>query len=504
MIGMERGENLSERRYMEKLSTMKRRMVVAMGWLLMALLLLPVGAMAQTTSEVTISVTNGTTPVKDATVTIVDENGKPYKADPTGDNGVATVPGVPAPTTGTVTVEASGTFVTVPVKVDKNGVPDPNEINLGDGNIKAVTVKVVDAKDGNGINGATVTVGVQTVTTDSKGEAMLKLWAAIRIRYSVSVTANEYADATVTQRVTRFQTNNPLLGTIRLTPAKDVTITVANNGSGVLGATVTIVDANGKKYEGTAGSDGKAVVPKVLASIAGTVTVQAKIGTEDRIVTVPVTVDEDWNVNPDRIDFKDAKEVALKVVDAKDGSDIDGATVTIGAQEVKTDHSGKVTLNLLGSAGTQYSVVAKQVGYADSKVTRTVKMDNNNPWLDTIKLTPVRDVTITVTENKIGVSGARVTIVDENGKSHWVLRTDVTGNASLEQVPVSDDGTVTVVKGYAVVTAPVKVIRDGKAEPDTIDLKNPKIASVTVTVVDEWGGGYQEWHGEGGRAGGPD
>lgn len=54
MIGMERGENLSERRYMEKLSTMKRRMVVAMGCFLMALLLLPVGAMAQAKWDVKI------------------------------------------------------------------------------------------------------------------------------------------------------------------------------------------------------------------------------------------------------------------------------------------------------------------------------------------------------------------------------------------------------------------------------------------------------------------
>ena len=216
MIGMERGENLSERRYMEKLSTMKKRMVVAMGWFLMALLLLPVGAMAQTKQNVTITVTNGTTPMKDATVTIVDENGKPYKADPTGDNGVATVPGVLAPTTGTVTVEASGTFVTAPVKVDKDGKADPDKINLA--RVRSVTVSVVDAVTNKGIEGATVTIGAQNAGTDVNGVATLTL-VNRRVRYSVSATANGYADNTMEL----YAGGNSRIGQIRLAPVKGVT-----------------------------------------------------------------------------------------------------------------------------------------------------------------------------------------------------------------------------------------------------------------------------------------
>ena len=49
--GVERGENLAEKREMETFSTMRKRMLGTMGWLLMALLLLPVGAMAQTAKE---------------------------------------------------------------------------------------------------------------------------------------------------------------------------------------------------------------------------------------------------------------------------------------------------------------------------------------------------------------------------------------------------------------------------------------------------------------------
>ena len=50
-IGIERGENLAEKREMETFSTMRKRMLGTMGWLLVALLLLPMEAMAQTAKE---------------------------------------------------------------------------------------------------------------------------------------------------------------------------------------------------------------------------------------------------------------------------------------------------------------------------------------------------------------------------------------------------------------------------------------------------------------------
>ena len=481
MVGMERGENLSERRHMEKLSTMKKRMVVAMGWLLMALLLLPVGAMAQTIQDVTITVTTGSTPVKDATVTIVDANGEKHEGT-AGPNGEAVVNGVPVPTEGTVTVEKGATVVTAALTVNARGKVSPTGIDLT--KFKPVEVTVVDAVTGNGIEGAKVTIGTQNAETKSQGKAMLNLMGGRKL--PVSVKANGYAESTVMRSIKRFSTPKPLLDAIKLTPVKDVTITVEKNGSGVSDATVTIVDANGKEYktQQPTGSDGKAVVQNVLVPIEENGTVTVEVG--GKKVTAPVKVDKDGKAEPDNIDISQAKAVEVTVVDAKDESVIPGATVAVDAQEATADTDGKVTLKLLGGTTTdpvRYRMVVKKDGYADSTVMR--KVDNNgiaDP--STIKLTPVRDVTIKVMKRSSPVSGATVKIVDENGNSHTV-KTVGDGSASLKQVPVSDKGTVTVEAGGQEVSVPVTVNRDGTAEPSTIDLQ--KIRSVTITVVDEWG-----------------
>ena len=493
MVGMERGEKLSERRYMEKLSTMKRRMVVAMGWLLTALLLLPMGAMAQvTTHDVKIKVTKGTTLVKDATVTIVDGSGNEYKGEtPTDAEGKTVVKRVPEIKVGTVTVRVKingkDIVVTGLVRVRKDGTVAPKAIDLA--KVKAVMVTVVDAVTKKGIEGAMVTIGAQDVKTDNFGKVKLSL--TIGSKFPVSVTANRYADSTVMRTVNKDNnSSNSWLDTIKLTPVRDVKITVVNGNTPVPDAMVTIVDGNGESHTtapSTTGTDGNAIVPKVPVPTEGTVTVE-KGG--QVVMTAPVKVDKDGNASQNTIDLAGAKAVEVTVVDAKTKQGIKGATVAVGAQVVTTqDDAGKATLRLLGSAGTQYPVVAKLlVGYADSTVTRTVKKGNSsNLWLDTIKLTPVRDVTIKVMDNGTGVSGATVTIVDENGNSRTV-KTVGDGSASLKQVPVSDSGTVTVKSGSTVVTAPVKVNRDGTAKPNTIDLKNPNIASVEMTVVDEWGG----------------
>ena len=482
-VGMERGKKAAEIRHMEALSRMKKRMLVAMGWFLMALLLLPVGAMAQATQDVKIKVTNRvnrkTTPVKDAKVTIVDANGEKHEGT-TKDDGEAIVEGVPVPPAGTVTVESGATVVTAALKVNESGKVSPSTINLA--SAKSVEVTVVDAVTGNGIPGATVTIGAQNAETKSQGKAMLNL---MRGTFPVSVTANGYAVSTVTRPIKRFDAQKPLLDAIKLTPVRGVTIKVVNGSSPVSGVTVKIVDAKGKEYKGTAGPTGEAVVKNVPVPIKenGTVTVEQS---GQVVMTAPVKVNEAGTAESDNIDISQAKAVVVTVVDAKTKQGIEGATVAVGAQVVTTKGSaGKVTLNLLGGTiadPVQYRMVAKKEGYADSTVMR--KVDHNgiaNP--NTIKLTPVRDVTITVTDNGAGVSGATVTIVDENGKE-YKKTTGSDGNAVMPKVLAPTDGTLTVSAGDKEVSVPVTVDEDGNANLNTIDIQ--KIVPVIMTVVDEW------------------
>ena len=436
--------------------------------------------------EVTIKVTNGVDPVKDATVTIVDGNGKQHEKK-TDTNGEATVPSVPVPTEGTVTVKATiGTedkIVTVPVKVDKDGKADPSEVDFGDGKIKDVKVTVVEWKSGRGIEGATVTVGAQKAETNDKGEAMLSL-VAEKDGYPVLARADGYADGKAKVSVDVNGAADP--DTIRLKAAKDVTIKVKDGNSPVEGATVTIVDEDGNPQEpATTDHDGNAIVPKVPVPTKGTVTVKAKIDGKDTVVTVPVEVDQNGDATPNEIDLKDGrfKGVSLTVADAKTGNGIEDAIVKVGTQEAKTKDEGKVTLNLMvGKKG--YPVLAKAAGYADGEVVVSVN-DKGIADPDTIWLTVVKDVKITVKNGKDPVKDAIVTIVDGNGDPH-VATTDAGGNTTVPDVPAPTDGTVTVKKiegnDTTVVTVPVKVDKEGKADPSEIDFKSAK--PVGLTVVD--------------------
>ena len=439
--------------------------------------------------EVTIKVVNGTDPVKDATVTIVDGNGDPHTAT-TDDDGNAVkpqVPQVPVPTEGTVTVKAKidgkDTVVTVPVKVDKDGKADPDKIDFKNINIKKVTLTVVDAKSGSGIKGATVTVGAQKAETNDKGEAMLSL-VAEKDGYPVLARADGYADGKAKVSVDVNGAADP--DTIRLKAAKDVTIKVKDGNSPVEGATVTIVDEDGNPQEpATTDHDGNAIVPKVPVPTKGTVTVKAKIDGKDTVVTVPVEVDQNGDATPNEIDLKDGrfKGVSLTVADAKTGNGIEDAIVKVGTQEAKTKDEGKVTLNLMvGKKG--YPVLAKAAGYADGEVVVSVN-DKGIADPDTIWLTVVKDVKITVKNGKDPVKDAIVTIVDGNGDPH-VATTDAGGNTTVPDVPAPTDGTVTVKKiegnDTTVVTVPVKVDKEGKADPSEIDFKSAK--PVGLTVVD--------------------
>ena len=431
--------------------------------------------------DVTIKVKNGDDPVKEATVTIVDEDGNPQEPATTDHYGNAIVPKVPVPTKGTVTVEAKidgkDTVVTVPVEVDQNGDATPNEINFKDGRFKGVSLTVADAKTGNGIEDATVKVGTQTVTTGKDGNVTLNLMVG-KTGYPVSAKAAGYADSTVIVSVGEDGKAAP--DTIKLTAVKDVKIKVTDGNSPVDGATVTIVDGNGDPHEATTDAEGNTTVPDVPAPTDGTITV--KVG--KKVVTVPVTVDENGKADPSEIDFKSAKPVELTVVDAvTPNNGIKGATVTVGAQTATTGTDGKVTLHLLGGK-SGYPVLATAPGYADGKV--EVSVDGEGKATpNEIKLMRKKNVTITVKNGTDPVKDAKVTIVDGNGNP-YTAKTDDDGNAKVEDVPVpiEKNGTVTVEVGGKKVTVPVTVDKDGTANPPAIDLDDKNIKEVKLTVVD--------------------
>ena len=270
-----------------------------------------------------------------------------------------------------MTVEKDGKVVTVPVKVDEHGAMTPATVDLSDANIATVTVTVVEKGTTTGIANATVTVGAQKVQAGANGEVTLRL-VKNGTYNGVTATASGYLNDTVTLKVNDDGSVTP--NKIELRKTAPVAVTVTDGGTGVDGARVTIVDDDGKKHEATTGADGKTTVQGVPVPTEGTVTVEK----DGKVVTVPVKVDEHGAMTPATVDLSDADiaAVTVTVVDKATGIGIEGATVTVGAQEATADGSGEAKLRLVKGA-TYKGVTASKAGYTDETVTLAVDGSGN-------------------------------------------------------------------------------------------------------------------------------
>ena len=411
-----------------------------------------------------------------ATVTLVDSVGNSYKDIDTDKDGRVTLPSVPMPTKGKVTVEANGHKVEVSVEVGANGKMSPSDLTLYPIGIKVVEK---DATSEEPIDGATVTVGEQKGTANGSGVATLYLVKGVTYK-GVKASATGYADSTVKLTVDSTGRTNPRV--IELAKKALVNVTVTKDGNSVTGAAVTIVGKDGIKHEATTGANGKAEVPDVPQPTEGTVTVEK----DGKVVTVPVKVDEHGGMTPSTVDLSDANIAPVTVTVVEKGATpekpIIGATVTVGAQKVQAGANGEVTLRLVKNA-TYAGVKAVATGYLNDTVTLKVN-DDGSVTPNKIELRKTAPVAVTVTDGGTGVDGARVTIVDNDGKKHEAT-TGADGRTTVQGVPVPTAGTVTVAKDGKVVTVPVTVDEHGVMDPSTVDISSTDIVEVTVTVVEK-------------------
>ena len=441
--------------------------------------------------DVTVQVVDGNGNVGGAAVTIVDTDGRSYPAI-TGADGRAAMKDVPTPTAGTVTVEKDGKVVTVPVKVFPDGWMTPTPVSIAEENVRAVTVRVVEegSDPAKPIVGATVTVGAQAVqTTAPNGEATLRLIGNAAYP-AVLTTATGYDSRSVELTVDGNGAASPAVIALAKKARKDVTLRVVEGSNRVLGAEVTIADADGTIYRKVTDANGEVVVPKVLAPTQWLVTVEVSKNGVGKKVTARVDVGADGRPSPESIDLKvnslpvlTILTVSLTVVDRQTGDPIEGAEVAIGTNRNVTEANGEVAF-LLGADGI-YRVRASAAGYEEAYVDLAAYVTDAKYHPNKIELRkkPKRSVEVTVTDNGANVADATVTIVDNDGKSH-VATTDGNGGASVQDVPVPTVGTVTVEKDGRVVTVPVKVDANGQMTPSTVDLSDADIAEVKVTVVE--------------------
>ncbi|MBB1536846.1 MAG: T9SS type A sorting domain-containing protein, partial [Bacteroidia bacterium] len=414
-----------------------------------------------------------------ATVTLVDGDGKSYTETDTDRDGSVTLPNVPVPTTGTVTVEANGKTVKVPVRVDKDGNMSPSDLKL-----YQVTVKVVElgATPEKPIAGATVTAGGQTsAATDADGVATLHLVKGVDYE-DTKAEASGYTERTVKLEVKADGSVKPDKIELAKTGSHSVNFTVDK------GATVTVSDPINGAHTATAGpNDTQVSVPGVPdVATGGTVTVKATVDGQERVVTVPVKV-ENGVATPSDLTLH---VVTVKVVE-KDASPevlIAGATVAVGGQSVTAGSNGEATLHLvkgvtysdLGAAATGYTAISGQTltvdggGHATPDKIELTKAGQSDPYLHVFvvdeNLRAIDGVSVSV-----NVSGEEPRVTDRAGHAAWQLKADGKYELTLKK-----DEYVTVttsvkldVRGHDLT---VVMQRVAQADPKKEDPKGPVTA----------------------------
>ena len=429
--------------------------------------------------DVKLGVVEGTDRVQGAEVTIADADGTIYRKV-TDANGEVVVPKVLAPTQWLVTVETSvnggGRKVTVRVDVNAEGEPDPASIDLLNPDLLTVSLTVVDRQTGDPIEGAEVAIGTNRSVTEMSGEVGFLLGAdgIYRVRASAAGYEEAYVDLAAYIQDEKYHPNKIEL---RKKPKSSVEVKVTDNGSSVAGATVTIVDNDGKSHAATTDGNGGASVQDVPVPTVGTVTVEK----DGKVVTVPVKVDAKGKMTPGAVDISDAdaREVVLKVVDSDTKRPIGGATVTVGAQAVQTGTTGEATLRLL--KGVSYPMVkAEATGYNGTSV--AVAVDENGAASPAEIALEMRSTNISVTtDGSIPAVGATVTIVDGNGNAHAGV-TNQHGDAKVKvSAPTAGTVTVKTQDGSKTVTAPIAVGGDWVSNPNIINI-GLSLNPVVVTV----------------------
>ena len=340
------------------------------------------------------------------------------------------------------------------------GVANPSDLTL-----HPVTVTVVEqgTTPEKVIASATVTVGGQSVTAGTNGEATLHLVRRVTYR-DLGATATGYT-AISGQTLTVDGSGNATPSRIELAKAgtPGVTLTVGN------GAKVTITDDSGAAHEATdADGDGTVTVPGVPDVAHGRVKVELPDGTS---VEVPVTVahgaasPSDLTLHPVTVTVVEAGTTPKRA--------IAGAKVTVGGQEATADGAGEAKLHLV--VGVTYpDVQAEAAGYTPLTAGELEVQAGQVAEIALAKKAGTPSVTFTVD------NGATVTVKDGSNGTHTAQDADNDGSVTVPGVPdiAAGTGTVTVTANGHTVEVPVTVT-NGAASPSDLTLHE-----VTVKVVE--------------------
>ncbi len=335
-----------------------------------------------------------------------------------------------------------------------------------------VTGTVTDAEDGSAMGGATVTDGARTTTTDAAGEYTIA--DVPPGTYGVTASKSGYQSSSVT--VTVVSGGNAVanfsLNEVVTTGSITGTVTDAENGSAIAGATVT--DGTRTTTTDAAGGYTIADVPP------GTYGVTAgKSGYQSSSLTVTVVSGGNAVANFSLNEIVTTGSITGTVTDAEDGSALAGATVTDGTRTALTDSSGAYTIDNV-PPGT-YGVTASKSGYQSSCLTVTVVLGGTavaNFSLNEIATTGSITGKVTGAEDGSPIAGATVT------DGARTTTTDAAGGYTIANVPPGTYGVTASKSGYESSTSTVTVASGGTAVMNfSLNQQRPSTSSMWVDTI---------------------
>ena len=305
-----------------------------------------------------------------------------------------------------------------------------------------ITGTVTNAGTGSGASTVTMTcTGLSSTTTNSSGVYTFSAVPAGSYTVTPTGRTNYYAAATgvgVTistagQTITQNFTVNPL-GTVTGT-VTNATTSAAISGATVLTPGVTAVTTN---------SAGAYTLGSHSVPYGSVVT--ASDGTGYTIVTAAPAITADSTTSGVNFALTPAGSVSGTLTDASTGAAVSGATVSVpGLASVTTNSAGAYSLSNVAN-GSQTVTVTDTNYYVTSSATVTVTA--NNTTTENFALTPVGNVSGTVTNLATGAAIVGATVSAPGVTS--VISTST--GYSLPNVPRGSTVTVTT-SGYANATA---------------------------------------------------
>ena len=335
-----------------------------------------------------------------------------------------------------------------------------------------VTV-IVKSTTGDPIAGATVTLGTNTITTNSEGKAVFE--NIPNGTYALSVIKEDYTSYSDTYDITG---NTTIPVTLASTKKNTVTVYVKDGDNNpVEGAKVTITPTSGPGMTDTTDSDGKAVFTDVES---GSYTLKVeKSGFSTYTSSISVTGNKTFNVV-----LKSKYNLTFTVIDAVENTPIDGAKIKVESLEKTTDTQGKATFTL--QSGT-YNVRVEKDNYDDGTgagYTETITVGADTEI--TVKLYKKgHDLIIGTIHFDDGTVPYQVVAYQDGKTSPYQTATPDTDGNFLMEVEIGHTYEVGVV-GYE--DQKVKVVLSQKIDkPKTNPITINRAGSIFGVVSDELG-----------------